>query len=147
VIDVQSALSTFESDRRSESVLAQPEEHIFLVLDKHVQEIPWESLPILRGRAINRIPSARFLFERLDTQTSSQQPPDENEDAVPQKQFVDVSNSCFILNAAGDLKQTQGRFGSWLHDMTESRGWKGIVNRHPTEMELAALLERHDLLL
>jgi hypothetical protein len=51
------------------------------------------------------------------------------------------------MNAAGDLKQTQGRFGCWLNDMTESKGWKGIVNRHPTELELATLLERHELLL
>lgn len=117
------------------------------MLDKHVQEIPWESLPILRGRAINRIPSARFLFERLSQETPSQQPLAESEDAVPQKQLVDASNACFILNAAGDLKQTQGRFGNWLNDMTEFKGWKGIVNRHPTEMELASLLERHALLL
>lgn len=117
------------------------------MLDKHVQEIPWESLPILRGRAINRIPSARFLFERLAQGPPSQERLAESEDAVPRKQFVDASNTCFILNAAGDLKQTQGRFGSWLNDMTESKGWKGIVNRHPTELELATLLERHDLLL
>lgn len=67
--------------------------------------------------------------------------------AVHQKHSVNVSNTCFIMNAAGDLKQTQGRFGCWLNDMTESKGWKGIVNRHPTELELATLLERHELLL
>ena len=29
------------------------DEHLFLVLDKNVQGIPWESIPILRGRSVS----------------------------------------------------------------------------------------------
>ncbi|KAJ9094312.1 hypothetical protein QFC19_007997 [Naganishia cerealis] len=143
VLDVQSALATFESDRRTESVSPQPEEHIFLILDRHVQEIPWESIPILRGRAISRIPSARFLVDRLETQELRTNA----EDGTAHKKSIDAGNTSFILNAGGDLKQTQERFGGWLGDMTKARGWKGIIDRHPTELELGAMLERSELLL
>lgn len=146
IIDVQSALSTFENDRRNESISPRPEEHIFLILDRHVQEIPWESIPILRGRPISRIPSARFLLDRLVRPPSSSTVDTSDED-VGQRHLVDVANTCFILNAAGDLKQTQARFGDWLDDMTRSHGWKGIVNRHPSELEVGALLGKHDLIL
>lgn len=143
MLDVQSALSTFENDRRTESVSPQPEEHIFLVLDRHVQEIPWESIPILRGRAISRIPSARFLVDRLVTEEA--QP--NSEEGTERKKLIHANNTSFILNAAGDLKQTQERFGGWLNDMTRTRGWKGITDRHPTELELGAMLERSELML
>ncbi|KAJ9118120.1 hypothetical protein QFC22_004021 [Naganishia vaughanmartiniae] len=143
VLDVQSALSTFENDRRTESVSPQPEEHIFLILDRHVQEIPWESIPILRGRAISRIPSARFLVDRLVTE----EPRAKAEDEIAYKKVIDAGNTSFVLNAAGDLKQTQERFGGWLNDMAKARGWKGIIDRHPTELELGSMLERSELML
>ncbi|KAJ9092673.1 hypothetical protein QFC21_006738 [Naganishia friedmannii] len=139
----QSALSTFENDRRTESVSPQPEEHIFLILDRHVQEIPWESIPILRGRAISRIPSARFLVDRLVTEESQAN----TEEGTAHKKLIHASNTSFILNAAGDLKQTQERFGGWLNEMTNARGWKGIIDRHPTELELGVMLERSELML
>ena len=41
-------------------------EHVFLVLDKNVQGLPWESIPILRGRSVSRIPSVDFLIDRLE---------------------------------------------------------------------------------
>ncbi|TCD70963.1 hypothetical protein EIP91_000870 [Steccherinum ochraceum] len=39
--------------------------HTFLVLDKNVQSIPWECIPILRGRSVSRIPSMEFLIDRI----------------------------------------------------------------------------------
>ncbi len=40
--------------------------HIFLVLDKDTSVFPWESMPILRGRAVSRIPSMAFLQDRIE---------------------------------------------------------------------------------
>ena len=144
---MQSALSTFENDRRNESVSPRPEEHIFLILDRHVQELPWESIPILRGRPISRIPSTRFLLDRLVHFPPALPKDALNEDDTARRLLVNAGDACFILNAAGDLKQTQARFGEWLGGRTESHGWKGIVNRHPSELEVAGVLEKHDLVL
>jgi separase len=118
-----------------------------LILDRHVQEIPWESIPILRGRPISRVPSARFLLDRLSGHSPSSTGNALNEDAGHQKHVVDATKTGFILNAAGDLKQTQARFADWLDGKTKSPGWKGIVSRHPSELEISALLEKHDLVL
>ncbi|KAJ2884516.1 separin protein, partial [Coemansia asiatica] len=55
--------------------------HLILALDKHAQQIPWESLPILREHPISRVPSIAFLQHRISmmnsrrsAQTSSQMP-------------------------------------------------------------------------
>lgn len=40
--------------------------HIFLVLDKDTAVFPWESMPILRNRAVSRIPSMAFLQDRIE---------------------------------------------------------------------------------
>uniref|UniRef100_V5ESS4 separase n=1 Tax=Kalmanozyma brasiliensis (strain GHG001) TaxID=1365824 RepID=V5ESS4_KALBG len=40
--------------------------HIFLVLDKDTAIFPWESMPILRNRAVSRIPSMAFLQDRIE---------------------------------------------------------------------------------
>ncbi|KAJ1023926.1 hypothetical protein NDA13_004759 [Ustilago tritici] len=40
--------------------------HIFLVLDKDASIFPWESMPILRGKAVSRIPSMAFLQDRIE---------------------------------------------------------------------------------
>ncbi|SNX84974.1 related to Separin [Melanopsichium pennsylvanicum] len=40
--------------------------HIFLVLDKETAVFPWESMPILRGRAVSRVPSMAFLQDRIE---------------------------------------------------------------------------------
>ncbi|CDZ96287.1 Regulator of spindle pole body duplication [Phaffia rhodozyma] len=39
--------------------------HTFLVLDRKVQPLPWESIKSLRGRSVSRIPSMAFIQDRL----------------------------------------------------------------------------------
>ena len=40
--------------------------HLILIVDKSAQRIPWESLPILRGEAVSRLPSINFLRDFLN---------------------------------------------------------------------------------
>nr|XP_014347491.1 PREDICTED: separin [Latimeria chalumnae] len=35
---------------------------LVLVLDKHLQKLPWENIPLLRSRPVTRLPSLRFLL-------------------------------------------------------------------------------------
>lgn len=41
---------------------ADPQEHIVLILDKHLQKLPWESLPFLRVHSVSRMPSFQSLI-------------------------------------------------------------------------------------
>ncbi|PWZ00251.1 hypothetical protein BCV70DRAFT_231867 [Testicularia cyperi] len=44
----------------------EQDHHLFLVLDKETAVFPWESMPILRGKAVSRIPSMAFLQDRIE---------------------------------------------------------------------------------
>ena len=141
-MDVQNALHNFEQSRRTESISPVTDEHIFLILDRNVQEIPWESIPILRGRAISRVPSLAFLVDRLPKpMPGAEIDPDRMRKSVhPQKTF-------FILNPSGDLSKTQQTFGPWLEGMVQHCGWKGIVGREPTSLEIKSALQNYELVL
>lgn len=125
------------------------DEHIFLILDKNVQGIPWESMPHLRGRSISRIPSLSFLLDRIEFAKIQRQPRD-----TPDRTFtygraaVNPKNTYFILNPSGDLEKSQARFEPWLQEMTDpSVGWKGIVKRKPSELEFVDALQKKDLVM
>lgn len=52
-----------------------------------------------------------------------------------------------MLNPSGDLSRTQTHFDPWINQMKERAGWRGIVGRPPTDMELGNALRDHDLVL
>ncbi|SPO45721.1 related to Separin [Moesziomyces antarcticus] len=77
-MDLRGALEEFHGKKVQASpnkvnmayVAAEEEEeasdhHIFLVLDKDTAPFPWESMPILRGKSVSRIPSMAFLQDRI----------------------------------------------------------------------------------
>jgi separase len=68
--------------------------HTLLVLDRTLQELPWESLPSLRAVPTTRLPSLAFLGPR---RTPAE--PDPAADGV-----------YYVLNPSGDLADTQDRF-------------------------------------
>ncbi|KAH7913084.1 peptidase family C50-domain-containing protein [Hygrophoropsis aurantiaca] len=143
-IDLRSALEEHASKRK---VLATPENdsHMFLVLDKNVQGIPWESLPALRGRSVSRIPSIEFLLDRLQLanlqkKSSARATPVTLIDRVT----VNPRKTFYALNPSGDLKGTEGRFAPWLKDMHEV-GWEGVIGHPPSEQQFLDALARKDL--
>ncbi|KAF4618761.1 hypothetical protein D9613_009752 [Agrocybe pediades] len=68
VIDIRSILEEHsgQMNRLVKAANAQCLENgVFLVLDKNVQELPLESMPILRERSVSHIPGIQFLHDRL----------------------------------------------------------------------------------
>jgi len=120
------------------------DEHMFLVLDRRLQGIPWESIPILRGRPVSRIPSASFLLDRLHLASVSDRMPGPMKDEVIDRISVDPTKVYYLLNPEGDLKRTEDTFARWLKSMGKV-GWAGIIGRRPAEFELKEALNRRDL--
>lgn len=119
------------------------DEHLFLVLDKNVQGLPWESMPILRGRNVSRIPGVDFLhdrvaFAKLKREARGQIHNPEDGAAV------DARSGYYILNPSGDLGRTEDRFREWSKDMRKM-GWDGVVGRPMSELEFLNALRTRDL--
>ncbi|KAF8623369.1 hypothetical protein AX17_007447 [Amanita inopinata Kibby_2008] len=123
------------------------DEHVFLVLGKDVQGIPWESIPVLRGRSVSRIPSIDFLLDRLEfvkRQHAGSPSGDTSDSHHPRGALVNPRKGFYILNPSGDLDRTQERFMGWVKDM-EKIGWTGTVGRPPSEQQFLDALQRQDL--
>jgi separase len=147
VTDLRAVLEESEHDRPTASSAEEDEHHTFLVLDRHVQSFPWESLPALRSRSISRIPSLAFLTDRLHLAKHLAPTPPRSKTASPASDFsfpIDVASGFFVLNPSGDLKKTQEQFEPWIAKM-KALGWEGIVGRAPSEGELLQALGSKDL--
>jgi separase len=144
VVDLRTALEEHTVKARGK-VTPIEDSHTFLVLDKNVQGIPWESIPILRGRSVSRIPSMDFLIDRLEFAKWQRATGHlEDDDGVVDRGTVDPRKTYYVLNPSGDLKGTEGRFSSWLKEMN-GLGWEGTIGRPPSEQQFLDALARKDL--
>ncbi|KAF8831565.1 hypothetical protein HHX47_DHR1000449 [Lentinula edodes] len=119
------------------------DEHLFLVLDKNVQGLPWENIPILRGRSVSRIPSISFLLDRVQFARLRQSELGSSSNTVD-RAVCDPTNAYYIINPSGDLERTEERFKPWLKKM-EKAGWQGISGRAPSELQVLNALRTKDL--
>lgn len=152
-IDLRVALEEHSSALTRAHVQPVPDHHLFLVLDRNVQGIPWESIPVLRGQSVSRIPSVSFLLDRihLARHLRGMSPLPSASEAASGKNSIDRASidprrTFYVLNPSGDLKPTQKRFQTWLEGMRQV-GWTGIIGRVPTEEELIRALTIYDLVM
>ncbi|KZT63999.1 hypothetical protein DAEQUDRAFT_815284 [Daedalea quercina L-15889] len=141
VVDLRGALEEHKARTEGKTASAR-DHHAFLVLDKNVQGIPWESLPVLRGQSISRIPNMDFLIDRLEL--ARQRRGSRADERVVDSIDIDPKNAYYVLNPSGDLKNTQDRFADWAKGM-RTVGWDGIVGKVPSEQQLVDALTRNDL--
>jgi separase len=136
-MDVKAALADLEQATGMHENGAS-DEHLLLALDKNVQVFPWESIPILRGRAVSRIASLPLLLDQVALGATL------GADAA--HRTIDTRKTSYILNPGKDLQNTQKCFESRLKGL-EADGWKGIVGREPTEAEMSSALTESDLVM
>lgn len=147
VVDLRTALEEHAAARKKAEVTPIEDSHTFLVVDRSLQSIPWESLPALRGQSVSRIPSMEFLLDRVRLAEMERQGAGEDGDGLPiDRVRVDGRKTYYILNPSGDLKGTEGRFSPWLREMA-GLGWQGIIGRAPSEQEMLNALSRKDLVM
>lgn len=90
------------ADVTQDSTEPLSDEHLFLVLDKNVQGLPWESTPIPRGCSVSRIPRIEFLHDRVtfaELKREARGQIHKSEDSAA----VDASSGYCILNPSGGL--------------------------------------------
>jgi separase len=116
-------------------------EHLILVLDRSTQSLPWESLPSLRGMDISRVPSLAFLRDRVMLHEEWSGHP-RGSDGQP-AYVVNSARSAYVLNPGGDLVKTQQRF----QDTFATQGWRGFVDKVPTDSDMCEMLSSSDVFL
>jgi separase len=149
IIDLRNMLEDYASCTQSRTA-PLADSHTFLVLDKNVEGLPWESIPVLRGKSVSRVPNLDFILDRLDLakqQRHGDHPPDSDTQTVlVDRVTIDPRKTFYALNPSGDLKSTEGRFSDWLTEM-KSVGWRGLISQPPSEQQFLDALSTQDLVL
>uniref|UniRef100_A0A8C3U3P9 separase n=1 Tax=Catharus ustulatus TaxID=91951 RepID=A0A8C3U3P9_CATUS len=87
---------------------------LVLLLDRHLQRLPWESTGTLRNVPVTRLPGLRFLLSYGLGQQGS----------VLQR-GVDPSRAFYVLNPQRDLGGTEQRFRAWFESFRADLGYFG----------------------
>ncbi|XP_078393902.1 separin, partial [Cetorhinus maximus] len=109
---------------------------LVLVLDKHLQRLPWESIPSLRAHRVSRLPSFQFLLGYAAT--------GKHRLRSVLTEGVNPSSVFYVLNPQGNLPNTEKTFKDWFQ---RRAGWEGVVGCGPTEQQLRSVLSNRDLYL
>uniref|UniRef100_A0A8C3RVU3 separase n=1 Tax=Chelydra serpentina TaxID=8475 RepID=A0A8C3RVU3_CHESE len=126
----QAFLQEAVDKRRSRS--GQTGGHLVLVLDKHLQKLPWENIPCLRTLPVTRLPSLRFLLSYSLAQ---------------RVRFVltcgvNPSSAFYVLNPHDNLPATEERFRAWFESKP---GWTGVTGEVPSQEQMQSALTQRDL--
>ena len=118
-VDVRSALDEYHAKQA-----APHPHHTYLVLDRHLCELPWESLPILRSQSVTRLTAL---------------------DACPTAPLeLRACNTAYLLNPSGDLTRSEDRFAPALR---AHPSWHGTIGHAPLPHQVAQDLASHDTFL
>lgn len=100
--------------------------HVCLLVDKHLHQIPWESLPSAKKQSITRMPSIHFLLSHLKVNKLS----------------INKENAFYIVDPGGDLVYTKQKFQPFFE---KKKTWKGLVGVAPDETQFKTALTEYEL--
>ncbi|XP_061203195.1 separin isoform X2 [Neopsephotus bourkii] len=128
----QAQLLLQEAVEKRKACAKQSSSSLVLVLDKHLQKLPWESMGCLKAVPVTRLPSLRFLLSYSLAQKAGS----------VLSRGVNPSSTFYVLNPHSNLKDTEERFRGWFES---EPGWKGVTGAVPSPEQMQAALLEHDL--
>ncbi|KAK5136267.1 hypothetical protein LTR08_003874 [Meristemomyces frigidus] len=139
-VDVLDALRSYH-----EACPAHDNQHLVLVLDKRLQEFPWESLPCLQGVSVSRVGSLLSLRQRVLAMKQAAGDRAGTRDC----HTVSRMSGLYILNPSKDLASTQSTMSASLSRLTEGDGarWTAMVQQAPSEDEFRIALGQTSMVL
>ncbi|KAJ6654715.1 hypothetical protein lerEdw1_006578 [Lerista edwardsae] len=108
--------------------------HLVLILDKHLQKLPWENMPCLRSQSVTRLPSLRFLLSASLSKKYRQE--------AILNHGVNIGSTFYVLNPQKNLSGTEKMFKDWFQS---EPGWTGVVGEAPSTDQVSLALEERDL--
>ncbi|XP_053408067.1 uncharacterized protein LOC123559936 [Mercenaria mercenaria] len=111
-------------------------QHKILILDKTVQHLPWESIPILSDKSVSRMPCLSHMVTQLNNLQTQKK-------SVFLK-GVNPRNTFYILNPDSDLPRTQDFFKDWFES---EKGWTGVIGCRPSSEQFIDALTNKDFLI
>ncbi|KAJ3602515.1 hypothetical protein NHX12_030269 [Muraenolepis orangiensis] len=103
----------------------EPKGHVVLILDKHLQKLPWECVLCLRPCSVTRMPSLHSLLGHCIQR--------EADPLCILNQGVDTKQVFYVLNPDANLGDTQERFKELF---SRKPDWQGVCGAVPDSARL-----------
>ena len=100
---------------------------LILMLDEPLQALPWESIPLLRGHPVCRLPCAGFVGQCADAAAK----------LSASNGAACLNSAYYVLNPSGDLQRTQ----QTLQGQIARPPWEGVVGEPPDSALLKVSLQ------
>lgn len=113
---------------------AEPKGHVVLILDKHLQKLPWECVPCLRPCSVTRMPSLHSLLGHCLQRESDPQ--------SILKRGVDAKQVFYVLNPDANLGDTEERLKGLFSNKPD---WQGVCGVVPDSAQLQEAVATKDL--
>ena len=112
-----------------------PRHPVILILDSHIQALPWESLPCLTAcrQPASRVPSLSFLHTLWRSHLADR--------ASVVTAGVASDSVFYVVNPEGNLPETQRRLDKAFQDYS---AWEGVAGREPSKDQLERVLQAKD---
>ena len=125
------AIETCHSNQRKEK------DCIFLILDEHLQSLPFEGMPMFHDQIVCRLPSFPFAAVSLlenTIETLGERP-------LP---LIDPLNVSYVLDPDSNLSGTKDRLYPFLEEISEHNkwDWDGVVGQMPSVNYMNDVLTR-----
>mmetsp|Transcript_25892 Transcript_25892/g.39783 ORF Transcript_25892/g.39783 Transcript_25892/m.39783 type:complete len:778 (-) Transcript_25892:1210-3543(-) len=106
-------------------------QHLFLILDEHFHQFPFEGMDFLAENSVSRIPSLSFALAVLLERSQASQDLSSDESKLPVLNPVGIS---FVVDPEANLKETNKRIVPAIQDMHSANSWKwkGVIGSIPT---------------
>jgi hypothetical protein len=116
--------NAFDAARRAQHVKANGScrSPLILLLDEPLQQLPWESIPVLREHPVSRLPCGAFVRQCAGAATS----------LSVCRGAASLNSAYYVLNPSGDLQRTQRT----LEEQIARPPWEGVVGEPPDPMLL-----------
>ncbi|XP_069011126.1 separin [Embiotoca jacksoni] len=112
----------------------EPRGHVVLILDKHLQKLPWETVSVLKRHSVSRMPSLHSLLG-LSFQKET------NSESILRR-GVDTRKVFYVLDPDANLGNSQDRFKEWFCSKPD---WEGVCGAAPDSGQLEEAVATKDL--
>jgi hypothetical protein len=142
----QKLFDLIQKAQSSENDNGRKIDHVILILDNYLGQLPWENLPCLKNSSVSRLPSLPLLRDLL-TQLKEESQRNGIDHKLSRGFRISCEKTYYMLNPSSDLIRTQNYFSEALQASARVLGWRGTIGKPPTALELSNNLQKSDLYL
>lgn len=108
---------------------------VLLILDEHLECLPWETIPCLKRHPVSRVSSVHIVHRLYH----------KHKDSIQNGLMKIKNQGYYILNPDKTLSNAEKRMSSFLKERNVN--WDGIQSQEPTSEQFSSLLKKNNILL